>query len=171
MTRSAATVRPMPTPLMQKRLRWYGHVRRIYDSHMTRIVLDMEVGVIPRGRPKIYGYHQKRYEEEWADDRPYSRTQGLENGSTQGDPVMWKSLQGEKVRGDLMKATVRQMNANAAMLGWLLSASMTKWFRTTSITTIVNSTVLPMTGTDECSINRSIIRSNICMEIPTRLNR
>ena len=38
----------------QKRLRWYGHVRRRDDSHMTRTVLDMEVeGVLPRGRPKL----------------------------------------------------------------------------------------------------------------------
>ena len=35
---------------------------------MTRTVLDMEVeGVRLRGTPKLYGYHQKRYEEEWAE--------------------------------------------------------------------------------------------------------
>ena len=37
--REAATVQPTTTHLMQKRLRWYGHVRRIDDSHMTRTVL------------------------------------------------------------------------------------------------------------------------------------
>ena len=52
--REAATVQPIATHLMQKRLRWYGHVRRRDDSHMTRTVLDMEVeGVRPRGRPKL----------------------------------------------------------------------------------------------------------------------
>ena len=52
--RKAATVQPIATHLMQKRLRWYGHVRRRDESHITRTVLDMEVeGVRPRGRPKL----------------------------------------------------------------------------------------------------------------------
>ena len=52
--REAATVQPIATYLMQKRLRWYGHVRRRDESHITRTVLDMEVeGVRPRGRPKL----------------------------------------------------------------------------------------------------------------------
>ena len=52
--REAATVQPITTHLMQKRLRRYGHVRRRDDSHMTRIVLDMVVeGVRPRGRPNL----------------------------------------------------------------------------------------------------------------------
>ena len=47
----AATVQPITTRLMQKRLHWYGHVRCRDDSHMTRTVLDMEVeGGRPRGR-------------------------------------------------------------------------------------------------------------------------
>ncbi len=59
----AAVVQPITTHLMQKRLRWYGHVRRRDESHMTRTVLDMEVeGVRQRGRPKLYGHHQKRHE-------------------------------------------------------------------------------------------------------------
>ena len=36
------------THLMQKRLRWYGHVRRRYESHITRTVLDMEVEGVRR---------------------------------------------------------------------------------------------------------------------------
>ena len=52
--RKVATVQPITTHLMQKRLRWYGHVRRRYDSHITRTVLDMEVeDVRPRGRTKL----------------------------------------------------------------------------------------------------------------------
>ena len=52
--REAATVQPIATHLMQKRLRWYGHVRRRDESHITRTVLDMEVeGVRPRGKPKL----------------------------------------------------------------------------------------------------------------------
>ena len=49
--REAATVQPITTHLMQKRL----YVRRRDDSHdMTRTVLDMGVeGVRPRGRPKL----------------------------------------------------------------------------------------------------------------------
>ena len=47
--REVAKVQPITTHLMQKRLRWYGHVRRRDDSHMIRTVLDMEVeGVRPR---------------------------------------------------------------------------------------------------------------------------
>ena len=49
----AATVQPITTHLMQKRLGWYGHVRRRDESHITRTVLDMEVeGVRPGRRPK-----------------------------------------------------------------------------------------------------------------------
>ena len=45
----AATVQPIAAHLMQKRLRWCGHVRRTDESHITRTVLDMEVeGVRPR---------------------------------------------------------------------------------------------------------------------------
>ena len=52
--RKAATVQPITTHLMMKRLRWYGHVRRRDESHITRTVLDMEVkGVRPRGRPTL----------------------------------------------------------------------------------------------------------------------
>ena len=45
---------------------------------------------------EIHGYHQERYQEEWTDGRQHSRPQGLEIGSFQGDPLTWKSLQGEK---------------------------------------------------------------------------
>ena len=48
-SREAATVQPITTHLMHKRLRWYGHVSRRDDSHITRTVLDMVVeGVRPR---------------------------------------------------------------------------------------------------------------------------
>ena len=72
----AATVQPIATQLMQKRLRWYGHVRRRDESRMTRTVLDMEVeGVRPRFQKKanikIHG-HQMRCQEEWADRRQHS---------------------------------------------------------------------------------------------------
>ena len=38
--RKAATVHQITKHLMQKRLRWYGHVRPRDDSHMTRTMLD-----------------------------------------------------------------------------------------------------------------------------------
>ena len=41
----AATVQLITSHLMQKRLRWYGHVRRRDGSHMTKTMLDMEVEV------------------------------------------------------------------------------------------------------------------------------
>ena len=54
--REAATVQPIATQLMQKRLRWYGHhahVRRRDQSHTTRSVLDMVVeGARPQARGK-----------------------------------------------------------------------------------------------------------------------
>ena len=63
--RIAATVQPITTVthLMQKRIRWYGHVRRRDESLTTRTVLDMVVeGVRPRGRPKLrYMDTIKRY--------------------------------------------------------------------------------------------------------------
>ena len=95
---AAATVQPIATHLMQKRLRWYGHVRRRDERHTTRTVLDVVVeGERTRGRPKLrYMDTSKRHLEEWADRRQHSRSQGLEIGSFQGDPLTWKSLQGEK---------------------------------------------------------------------------
>ena len=42
-TREAATVQLIATHLMQKRLRWYWHVRHRDEIHITRTVLDMEV--------------------------------------------------------------------------------------------------------------------------------
>ena len=46
---------------------------------------------------EIHGYHQNsRHQEEWADIHQHSRSQGLEIGLFQGDPLTWKSLQGEK---------------------------------------------------------------------------
>ena len=61
--REAATVQPIATHLMQKRLRWHGHVRRRDESRMTRTVLGMLVeGVRPRGRPAFrYMDTFKRY--------------------------------------------------------------------------------------------------------------
>ena len=46
--REAATVQPIATHLMQKRLRRYGHVRRIDECHATRTVMDMVESVRDR---------------------------------------------------------------------------------------------------------------------------
>ena len=46
--RDAATVQPIATHLMQKRLRWYGHVRWRDEFHATRTVLDMVVEGVSR---------------------------------------------------------------------------------------------------------------------------
>ena len=45
-----------------------------------------------------HGHHQEGHQKECADGRQHSRPQELEIGSFKGDPLMWKSLQGEKVR-------------------------------------------------------------------------
>ena len=63
--RKEATVQPMTTHLMKKRLRWCGHVRRRYDNHnvtdMIRPVLAMEVeGVRPGGTPTLRYMHTIR---------------------------------------------------------------------------------------------------------------
>ena len=69
----AATVQPIATHLMQKRLRWYGHVRRRDDSHTTRTVLGVVVeGERPRGRLKL------RYMDTI---RRYIKRNGLTNGN------------------------------------------------------------------------------------------
>ena len=74
--RKAATVQPITTHLMQKRLPWYGHVRHEADNHVIRSVLDMEVeDVRSRGRPKLRYMNTIRrdlYQEEWADRRQHS---------------------------------------------------------------------------------------------------
>ena len=44
----------------------------------------------------IHGHHQEGHREERADRRQHPRPQELEFGSGQGDPLTWKSLQGEK---------------------------------------------------------------------------
>ena len=41
--KKVASFQLITTHLMQKRLSWYGHVRRRDDSHMIRSVLDMEL--------------------------------------------------------------------------------------------------------------------------------
>ena len=93
--REAATVQPIATHLMQKRLRWYGHVRRRNDSHITRTVLDMEVeGMIPRGRPKL------RYMDTIRRDMKKKGLAGVNildrNDWRMAVSRAWKSLQGEK---------------------------------------------------------------------------
>ena len=50
--REAATVQPIATHLMQKRL--HGHVRRRDESHITRTVLDMEVEGVGREEDRHY---------------------------------------------------------------------------------------------------------------------
>ena len=47
---------------------------------------------------EIHGHHQEGHQKEWADGCQHSRSQRLDNGSFQGDPLTWKSLQGEKAR-------------------------------------------------------------------------
>ena len=44
----------------------------------------------------IHGHHQERHKKEWVDGRQHSRSQGVEIGSCQGDPLTWEILQGEK---------------------------------------------------------------------------
>ena len=46
----------------------------------------------------IHGHHQERHQKEWADGRQHSRSEEQEIDSFKGDPLTWKSLQGEKVR-------------------------------------------------------------------------
>ena len=56
--REAATVQPIVTHLMQKRLRWCGHLRRRDESHINTAVLDVEVGATQRkNKTKIHPYN------------------------------------------------------------------------------------------------------------------
>ena len=75
----------------ERRDRWY----------MIKLMCKDDKCVRPSKRPKLRynnydGYHQNRHQEEWADICQHSRSQGLDIGSFQGDPLTWKSLQCEK---------------------------------------------------------------------------
>ena len=40
--------------ITEKRLKWYGHVRRMKEEHIVRRMLDVEIpGKIRRGRPNL----------------------------------------------------------------------------------------------------------------------
>ena len=107
--REAATIQPITTHLMQKRLRWYGHVRRRHDSHMTRAVLDMVVeGVRPRGRPTLRYMDTIRRDikKKGLTDVNIRDRKKLETGSFKGDPLKWKSLQGEKGENIIVHAVL-----------------------------------------------------------------
>ena len=110
--REAAAVQPIATHLMQKRLRWYGHIRCRDESHNTRTVLDMVVeGVRPRVRPKLrYMAPSGETSKRMSDGRQHSRSQELEIGSFKGDPLTWKSLQGEKVRYTVLMTSFKPIN-------------------------------------------------------------
>ena len=74
-------------------------------------------GVRPQGRPTLrYMDTIRRHKIECADGRQHSRPQELEIGSVQGDPLTWKSLQGEKNdRGPLQsfqEAVPRRQNTS-----------------------------------------------------------
>ena len=60
----------------------------------------------------IHGHNQEGHQKECADGRQHSRPQELEIGSVHGDPLTWKSLQGEKVRNSECSNVVCK-NSNA----------------------------------------------------------
>ena len=66
----AATVQPIATYLMQKRLRRYGHVRRIDESYSTRTVLDMVESVRDREEDRSW--------DTWIPSKETSITMGLD---------------------------------------------------------------------------------------------
>ena len=78
--REAATVQPITTHLVQKRLRWYGHVRRIEMIAIIAKRNDTDSAgyggrrcvTERKTKTKIYGHHQKRHEEESSDRRQHS---------------------------------------------------------------------------------------------------
>ena len=65
---------------------------------------------------KIHGHHQEGHQKECPDGRQHSRPQELEIGSVQGDPLTWKSLQGEKVRNSyaIQKTKQTRMHVHIA---------------------------------------------------------
>ena len=73
--REAATVQAIAKHLMQKRLRWYGHVRRRYERpcHQNSAGYGGRMCDTQRKTTiEIHGHHQKIYQEEWADGRQHS---------------------------------------------------------------------------------------------------
>ena len=52
--REKASIKPINTFLMKKRLSWFGHVQRIDDENVAKSVLKTQIdGSCPRGRPKL----------------------------------------------------------------------------------------------------------------------
>ena len=52
--RTIMKVTPIHNKMLEGRLRWYGHVRRREENHVTRAVMSMDIaGKRPRGRPKM----------------------------------------------------------------------------------------------------------------------
>ena len=69
----------------------------------------------------IHGHHQEGHQKECADGRQHSRPQELEIGSVQGDPLTWKSLQGEKVRTMHIFRVKDNLMKHAMCNHWLLT--------------------------------------------------
>ncbi|KAJ8723771.1 hypothetical protein PYW07_007751 [Mythimna separata] len=51
--RGSFKIRPIEEKLSETRLRWYGHVMRRSEDHMTRQVLHIGTGPKKRGRPLL----------------------------------------------------------------------------------------------------------------------
>ena len=52
--RVTTTVVQAAKKITEKRLKWYGHVRRMKEEHIVRRMLDVDIpGKIRRGRPNL----------------------------------------------------------------------------------------------------------------------
>ena len=79
---------------MQKRLRWYGHVSRRDDNSAGHVGGRSEAE--RKTNITIYGHHQERYKKNGLTDVNIHARKNW-TGSFKGDPLTWKSLQGEKL--------------------------------------------------------------------------
>ena len=110
--REAATVQPITTHLMQKRLRWYGHVSRRDDSHYDQKSAGhggRRCETARKTKITIHGLDTIRRDikkNALTDVNILDRKNWRLAVSMQGDPLTWKSLQGEKKKSRLYKFSV-----------------------------------------------------------------
>ena len=88
-----AQVEQIATVMRRRRLEWFGHVKRKYETENIRVVIEMKMqGKRPRGRPKLWWMDTVRMDmkawsirEEWATDRERWKSLCKTRNPAQGD--------------------------------------------------------------------------------------
>lgn len=80
--RGTAKVTEVTKKVQERRMRWFGHIKRREEGYVGRRILDMEVEGRRRGRPK------KRWKDHIGEDL---MERGL-SGEEIGDRALWRRL-------------------------------------------------------------------------------